>query len=426
MLRQMLDRLRHPESFLGPVLTLVSGTAVAHGITALTLVALTRLYSPDDFGILGLFSGIFYILAAVACLRFDVAIPLPKEESDARDIFWLALGGTFFLAALLAILLALIPAEFWVRVNLVAVTPYLWLLPISIIAVGIFTALQSWHVRQRSYVLIAQARVAQSAGASTIQIASGIAAPSPAGLITGFIVNGGAAALLVLGRMWRQGTLKRLYPDLSRLPRAFRRYSYYPRYSVWEGVANSAAVQLPILLIGAYSPKAEVGFLLLALNVVQAPMALFGTATAQVFISQAPEKARQGKLAGVTRASAASLAKVGIALLVPIGLLSPVVFPLAFGQEWARAGILAAWMAPWLIVQFVASPLSMALYILERQRLAFGLHLVGLTIRVGMTWAGILFFQNRGAEAYALSGLLFYGMMIFLILHLTGEVAPKP
>lgn len=415
----LIERLRHPESFLGPVLTLVSGTAIAHAITAATLIVIARLYTPADVGVLGLFASIYYILAVIACLRFEIAIPLPEADAEARDVFWLALFGCVLLSVLIAVALLMIPDAAVARLGLGAVTPYLWMLPIALLATGCFAALQSWHVRKRSYGLVARARVAQSAGASTIQIASGLAAPSPLGLIAGFVVNGGTAAVLILVQMWRKAMLRQLKPDFARLRPALRQYSYYPRYSIWEALANSAAIQLPVLLIGVLVSEAEVGQLLLATSVVQAPMALFGTATSQVFLSQAPERARQGRLDEITRSTTRMLLRIGAPILAAIGLLSPFFFPVAFGDEWTRAGIIVAWMAPWLLLQFVASPVSMVLYITGRQRLAMILQVGGLVFRVAATWVGASLLADRAAEAYAVSGAIFYGVMILLIMAIS-------
>lgn len=417
--RHLLERLRHPESFIGPVLTLVSGTVIAHAITAATLIVLTRLYTPQDFGVLGLFSSIYFILAVIACFRFEIAIPLPAEEEDARDVFWLALLGGLSLSVFTALALLIIPNGLWARWGLLLVAPYLWMLPLALLATACFAALQSWHVRKKSYGLVARARVAQSAGASTIQIASGLAAPTPFGLIAGFVVNGGAAAILIIIQMWRKATLSVLKPNFFRLPAALRRHSYYPRYSIWEALANSAAIQVPILMIGILVSEAEVGQLLLATSVVQAPMALFGTATAQVFLSQAPERARQGRLAEIARVTTWTLFRVGAPILLAIGVLSPFAFPLAFGSEWSRAGLIAAWMTPWLMLQFIASPIMMTLYIAERQRLAMMLQVGGLLFRVLLTWLGATMLDGRATEAYALSGAIFYGVMIVIILKIS-------
>lgn len=414
----MLSRLKQNESFIGPMLTLISGTAVAHGITALTLIAIARIYTPDDLGVLGLFASIYYIIAVIACLRFEVAIPLPQDEGEARDVFWLALLSGAFVSALTAFTLLLVPDAQLVRMGLGSVAPFIWLLPPAIFVTACFAALQNWHVRARSYQLVARARVTQSAGASAIQISTGLVVPTPFGLIAGFVVNSGAAAAYIFLEMWRKATLHKLKPDPSRILPAFRQYNYYPRYSIWEALANSAAIQLPILLIGTLISEAEVGQLLLATSVVQAPMSLFGTATSQVFLSQAPERAREGGLAAITKSTTKTLLQIGVPMFGIIATLSPFVFPLAFGPDWERAGILVVWMAPWLLLQFVASPISMTLYILGRQRLAMALQFGGLAFRTLATGLGAIWLEGAASAAYSVSGAIFYAIMIFVIIRL--------
>jgi O-antigen/teichoic acid export membrane protein len=415
VVRGRLIFLMAPDSFARNVLTLVSGTAIAHAITALTLIAIARLYTPNDLGVLGLFASIYYILSVIACLRFDVAIPLPEYDSEARDVFWLALLSGVIVSILTGIVLIFIYYFLISRMGLDTIYTYLWILPFSLFVTACFSALQNWQVRLKSFGRVARARVGQSASASAVQICAGLTSPSPIGLIAGFVVNGGAATAFILAGMWRKSELWSLRPDPSRLLPAFKKYSFYPKYSTWEALANSASIQVPILLIGVLVSEAEIGQLLLAASVVQAPMALFGTATSQVFLSQAPERARQGRLGEITRDTMRASFKVGAPALLVIAIASPFVFPLVFGPEWSRAGIIAAWMAPWLLLQFIASPISMVLYIVGRQRSAFAIHIGGLLFRTFATWFGAVSINGLATEAYAISGAVFYLIMILLI-----------
>src|SRR5690606_35040469 len=129
--------------------------------------------------------------------------------------------------------------------------PYFWLLPINVLAVGCYAALQGWFVRDRAYSFIAKTRVAQSFGAAGTQVGVGLLAPTPIGLIVGFIINSGAAALLMFGKVASQFRTTLRWPGLAALRETFTRYRDFPRFSVWEALANSASIQLPILLIGA-------------------------------------------------------------------------------------------------------------------------------------------------------------------------------
>ena len=70
---------------------LVGGTAFAQALTILVLPILTRLYTPDDFSLLAVYTAILAIVSSVACLRFEIAIPLPSSDDVAIRLVCLAL-----------------------------------------------------------------------------------------------------------------------------------------------------------------------------------------------------------------------------------------------------------------------------------------------------------------------------------------------
>jgi O-antigen/teichoic acid export membrane protein len=421
MLRRRLgplaQRLRNPEGFVGPVVTLISGAAVAHGITGAALIALARIYSPADFGVLGLFSSILYTVSVGVCLRLDLAIILPDDDNEAFRLFCLALLGTAGFVAVSAIAVIVLPTHRFTNAAFVHLAPFLGWLPVSLAAVGVYSALQNWFIRERAYGMLARSRITQSAGAAATQVGLGLVSPSPLGLIVGFIMNSGAAMLVLLGPFMRsiRGRIQR--PDWQGLKATFHKYRDFPRYSTWEALANSASIQMPILLIGALTNAPEVGQLTLAMTVVQAPMALFGNATAQVFMSQAPAKMREGHLGEFTTSTLRGLGRTGTPILLLLGIAAPFVFPALFGKEWSRAGILVAWMTPWLLLQFLASPVSSVLNITGHLRLASTWQITGLLFRLGAVWLGDYLFDGA-TEAFAVSGVFFYAAYLCIVLRI--------
>ena len=65
--------------FLRHVLTLMTGTAVAQGVTFVMMIVLARIYTPRDMGLLATYVSVASILVAVAALRYDMAIMLPRK-----------------------------------------------------------------------------------------------------------------------------------------------------------------------------------------------------------------------------------------------------------------------------------------------------------------------------------------------------------
>jgi len=408
-------------SFIRSISVLVGGTAAGQAITALAMPALSRLYQPADFGTLAVFMGIVTTVSVAACLRYDIAIAVPESDEDGLALLALSLISATLISLLSALAIAVgfdFLAEWLDAEHLHAGK---WLIPVGIFSAAAWSALQNWHIRKHNFPLMARARISQALAMVSTQSASALASFGPVGLVAGppvgFVVSGAwflKRALEDLLDWLKRGQIT----DLRRVAREFRRF---PAYSTWEALFNQAAIHLPIILIAASTTVAEAGYLMLAMYVLQAPLGLLGSAIGQVYLSRAPQAHREGNLAEFTNEVLRNLVKAGTGPILAIGVLSPVLFPLVFGPDWERAGWLVAWMTPWFLLQFLASPISMALHVVGAQRAAMGLQFFSLSIRLGMTWIATTWMDGLVAEVYAVSGAIVYGSYFIAIKsHLAG------
>jgi O-antigen/teichoic acid export membrane protein len=404
------------KDFLRSVLALVSGTALGHGITAASMPVLSRLYGPADFGLLAVFASCLGILSVIACLRFELAIPLPDSAQESGDLLRLSLVCCAALSLVIGLPVWLWPAPIADLLGQVALAPYLGLLPLGVLLAGSYSAFQFWHVREKGFSWLAQTRVGQSAGSAATQIGMGIAGTGPIGLLLGHVMNTGVACVALGGALRRAEP----WPTVSRLRQLARTYRRFPLWSTPEALANSAALQLPVILIAAAVAPAEAGYLTMALFVIQAPMSLIGTAIGQVYVSQAPAALREQRLGPFTAEVFSGLWRAGAGPLLALGILSPMLFEPVFGEGWSRAGWLVTWMTPWFVAQFLAVPLSMALHTCGRQREALVLQVSGLVLRVGVVLAAAQWLPAWITEAYAVSGAIFYLAYLVLLLKITG------
>ncbi len=421
----LLDKLKSvlAGGFVRSVGVLVGGSAVSQLIMALSLPVATRLYTPEDFAVLALFTSIVSIVSVAACLRFDIAVPIPEGDGEAVNVLALAL---FFAAALsLAFAIPALAAPTVVADALgrPQIAGYLWLLPIAIFLAASYSALQFWSVRQKAFRPIAITRIAQSSAAAGTQIGLGFATSGPLGLVLGMALNMGAGAVGLLARLLTANRASLADISTARMRKAFRDHIRFPKYSALEAVCNSASIFLPVVLIAAHAPAAEAGFVILAMQVMQAPMSLIGNAVAQVYMSQAPAAHREGDLGAFTVRILGGLMRTGVGPLIFAGIVAAPAFAIIFGAEWRAAGELVAWMTPWFVMQFLSSPVSMSLHVTGHQRAALLLQIAGLVIRVGAVLAAIALAPQHLAQAYALSGLVFYAVYVATVLRIVGARA---
>src|SRR5262245_57367214 len=157
------------------VLTLASGTAMAQLLLALAMPVLTRLYTPTDYGTLAVYSSTLTVLLVVASLRYEVAIPLPRDEPTAASLLVLTFALLGGMATLLSLLVWAWGDAFVATLKVPALRPYLWLVPVGFLGAGTYQTLSYWAIRRSAFTRIARTKLSQGVGQVASQVALGIA-----------------------------------------------------------------------------------------------------------------------------------------------------------------------------------------------------------------------------------------------------------
>ena len=379
------------------------------------LPLLTRIYSPEEFGALAVFVAVLGIFSALSSLRYNVAIPLPRTDGLAANL--MALSVFLVTAtALLATLMFVGPTERWAAIFGSDISPYLWLIGIGVLIEGLYTTIWYWATRKKAFRQISVTRVEQAVGGVGAQIGLGYLGFGAWGLVIGQVISQGAGFIGLALRSLRGEARSLASIRVSRMRQAALLYSRYPRYSALEALANTAATQIPVIVIVVFTGSAELGLLALAMRIMQAPISLVGTAVSQVFYSQAVEENRTGKLAEFTASILGGLIKIGWGPLLFAAIVAPTLFPAIFGTEWRRAGELLAWVTPWYMLQFITYPISLVLHVTGNLRVSLVLQLFGLAFRISTVLvAGILVSGADVSAWYAVSGAIFYSIYFVVV-----------
>ena len=104
----IIKKFKVKSDFNQNVITLITGTTIAQAIPIAISPILTRINSPEDFGILSIFVSITAIFGSIANGRYELAIVLPKKDEDAINIF--ALG--FIIVSCVSLVLLLLVVVF--------------------------------------------------------------------------------------------------------------------------------------------------------------------------------------------------------------------------------------------------------------------------------------------------------------------------
>lgn len=422
-IRSRLDALRDND-FVRSVSVLMGGTVVAQVLAVLTMPVLTRLYAPADFNLLAALAGIIAIIGVVSCLRYDIAIAVPDIDDEAMALLVLSVGISFLVGVICALIVIFAPATVVQLLGQPMLGPWLWMLPVGIALYGTCIALQMWFVRAKRFGDVARSRIVQAVGVATGQVGLGAVGIAPFGLLHGPVANAFFGTAVLAGLLIRKVPEELARVKLQSVIAVARLHARYPRFSTWEALCNVASQQLPVVIIAATAVGAEGGYVSLAMYVMQAPMAIIGTAISQVYMSRAPAEYRAGTLGNFTGNVLVQLVRIGVGPLICVGIISPFLFGFIFGPGWDRAGDLVAWMTPWFVMQFLAVPVSLALPITGNQKAALSIQSFGLIARVGGVVIASLLMAGFAAEAFAISGFIFYVIYLLIVMKM-ADVKPK-
>src|ERR1700738_4276204 len=101
------DRLRSAltrRPFLRNVAIMLTGSVAGQLVSVLLSPILTRIYSPQQFGILSVYMAILTMLVVVASLRYEIALTLATSEEEAINL--VAVCGCALLASTAVITIA--------------------------------------------------------------------------------------------------------------------------------------------------------------------------------------------------------------------------------------------------------------------------------------------------------------------------------
>ena len=147
----MLKRFKPKSEFNRNILTLLTGTTIAQAIPIAISPILTRIYTPEDFGIFAIFLAITLIIGSIANGRYELAIMIPKKDEDAINIFALGFIITTSISLLLLVLVLIFQRYFIFLLKNEEIGVWLYFVPISVFFFGIFNILNYFNNRKKNY-----------------------------------------------------------------------------------------------------------------------------------------------------------------------------------------------------------------------------------------------------------------------------------
>lgn len=378
----MIKVLNPKSEFTRNVLTLMTGTTIAQAIPIAITPILTRLYTPEEFGVLALFVAITVILGTIANARYELAITLPENDEDAIEVAALGIVIASLFSVMLFIPFVLFNEGLSKFIDNSDISLWLYFVPLVVWVIGIFNVLSYLNIRYKKFQDIAKSHVYKSVSMIGVQLLLGVLKVGSTGLILGQITSSVGSVY----RLSKNIDMRSLYckiKDTKNLGLKALRYKNFLIYMLPASLMNALSSNIISLAIPTLFSIKTLGFYTLAQRSLGAPVSLIGSSIAQVYMQEASiEKNITGKVVNTFNKTLKKLVFLSCIIFIPTYFVIEDLFSIFFGESWRIAGSYAQILLPYFALNFVVSSLSVTDSIMEKQYIYAVFNCVNLLLAI--------------------------------------------
>ena len=396
---------------------LAGGAIVAQLVGILVSPILSRVYGPEIFGMTAVFSLGVEVFLAICCLRYQIAIVVVKEEEEAIQLCYLSF--------LIAIALSLVTLLFYYSgghtlivsyTSIGELAPFLKWWPLVFALSGLISVFSSMLTRAAAFGRITMIRIIGVLTVSGVQLlftvpilfqSGGLIIGRLSGILVTFLVFS-----LVLCKTKTFPIVEK--PDWQKIKRLAKEHRKFPLLSSPAIVLSILSWHLPTVLLGTFFGPAIAGLYFMTTRLLNLPIQIFGQSVGQVFIQRlGASKDDKIEHPQLVEKFYGLLFKLGAFPIISLIFIAPELFSMFLGEDWIRSGKFAQILAMWLLVAFVASPLSNYFSATGRQGTELAMHsTIFVTRMTSLIVGGFMNSPILAVSLYAISGFLVYGGIV--------------
>jgi O-antigen/teichoic acid export membrane protein len=337
---------------------------------------LSRLYSPEVYGLFGIFNSWVVVIGVFVTLGYSQAFVLPEKDTEFRALLKLTTRGMLYISG--AVTVVFIVGMPWINdwFNAEALGYWTMLVGPMVLLLAADKIIIDWSVRARAFKQQSLISLPVTLGTKLFNVGYGKFKSST---VEGLIITNG---LLFAARIYLYFT--RVLPNareflrLKVSPEELRAvkndYKEYPRLVMWSNVLNTASSYLPIVILPIFLASTRPsGLFTYALLVLDLPTRLLGSAVTRVYYQRAVELHRSSveEMADATWRLFKMLSLLVVLPLIILGISGEWLYEFVFGSEWSEAGLLASILGGYYYFRLVSAPISSVFNIVRKERALF-------------------------------------------------------
>lgn len=337
------------------VLTLMTGTAFAQAIPILMSPILTRIFTPEEFGVFSIYMSVVFIIASFSCGKYELAIMLPKKKKDSLHLVVLSIIMCSLVSIISIFPFTMYHSQIANFLKSEAVGNYLYFAPLSIFFIGCYQSLFYYYSRQRAYKQISISKIYQAGSMAGINLSTGITLGGAGSLVFAQIIS----QLIGITNLIKQPFKKLFhlqqnltYKNLLSVAFEYKKFPLF--FSFSYGLNTLAGNLTPFILAISFDLKLA-GYYLIVQRAIVGPISIIAKSIGDVFFQKASHQKDCRKLYLVV---SGGLFAIGLIPTIIIFFFSDMLFAFFFGEEWRPAGEIAQILIAMFFLSFTTTPVS--------------------------------------------------------------------
>ena len=372
-------------STIRSILVVATGTLAAQLLNVAFSPIITRLFTPEQFGIQGLFVSILSVIAPVVTLSLPLAIVVAKSQSEELALHRVTRTLSFIIAG--AMIVALVGGQHQINglFKLPADSLVLFLLPLGVVLTADQLSWEYRAVRHEQFRASSVASFGQALATNIAKVGLGLVMPSAFTLSAANAVSPGFKALLMSLNYRKQVKVAPEDRDASKrmtVTDLVKRRRDFVLFRTPNDVISAASHALPVILLALLFTPAIAGFYTLARSVLNLPAQVLAKSVGDVLYFRFAQLHRaHSSMVRLLSKSTLGLLAISSVLLGLFALVAPPMFAFVFGKEWREAGVVGIWMSLWIVFYLANVPASKAAVVIRKQNAMLILSIFNFVLR---------------------------------------------
>lgn len=366
--------------FFHAVLVLSSGTVLAQAVGYLISPILTRIYSTEEMGDMGVYMRAVGFIAALGTLRYEMALPLPKNDAHSFLLYKVSLKIALYMlfaCSIIGLLYLLTQPFSWNQLGFVGFT---LAGSLAMIFMNVGT---NWAIRKKQFKSISLSKMLNAGVSNGLRWTFGLLGMGSLGLILATFLGFVVSCFSFLKDFKGLHSFYKPQSSYRKTAVLLRNYKQFPTVSLPHVMIDLGRDLLIAALLIYFFSKDVFGSYNHSYTILRLPLMVIGASIGQVFYNRCSVMVNQGE--SIFPLIKRTMAILFLLSLVPFGVIfftGESLFGFVFSKAWQESGYFSEIMAPWLMMNFVISPVSSIPMILNRQKEYFIIGLIGTAMQL--------------------------------------------